>query len=207
MKTKTILTKLWELFPLAACELDYENNFQLLIAVVLSAQTTDVKVNSVTKELFSRYPDPASLGQAELTSVKDIIKPLGLANNKSSNIISLSRKLVAEYQSVVPDDFSALVSLPGVGRKTANVVLLEAFKIPTIPVDTHVERVSKRLGLVEPLADVLATESQLMEILPKADWIEAHQLLIHFGRYLCKATKPLCEQCPFTKICQRKSAL
>jgi len=205
MTSKDIIKQLRIIFPDAKCELDYHNNFELLIAVLLSAQTTDQKVNKVTKKLFAKYPDAKSMKEAGMDEVIEIIKPLGLANNKSKNIITLSKTLWQDYQGVVPDKYEQLVQLAGVGRKTANVVLLEAFRIPTIPVDTHVERVSKRLGLVDKDAGVKQVEERLMELLSKSYWIEAHQLLIHFGRYLCKAIKPECDKCPFTKICKIKA--
>jgi len=208
MKTDKILKELKKLFPNARCELDYRNDFELLIAVVLSAQTTDVKVNQVTVELFAKYPDAMTLAQAENEEVKRIIQPLGLANNKSKNIIALSRVLVEKYRGTVPDDIEKLITLPGVGRKTANVVLLEAFRIPAIPVDTHVARISKRLGFVAENDGVETIEKKLMEVLPQDKWIEAHQLFIHFGRYFCKAIKPSCGLCPLIKICtNEKKAL
>jgi len=203
MNSQTILKHLSKLFPDAKCELDYRNEFELLVAVVLSAQTTDQKVNKVTKVLFAEYPDAKSLAFASINRVFKIIKPLGLANNKSKSITELSKMLYEKYDAVVPDSYDELIKLTGVGRKSANVVLMEAFRIPTIPVDTHVERVSKRLGLVEKSATVLEVENKLMNILPKKTWIQTHQLFIHFGRYLCKAIKPECDDCPFISICQK----
>ena len=203
MKKNRLLKELRLLFPSAQCELDFNSSFQLLIAVVLSAQTTDQKVNKVTAVLFDKYADEKALAKADINEVIEIIKPIGLANNKSKNIINLSKALVERHNGKVPDDYDALVALPGVGRKTANVVLLEGFGIATIPVDTHVARVSKRLGLADEQASVYEVEMQLRVFLPRSNWIEAHQLLIHFGRYLCKAIKPECERCPFIKECQK----
>ncbi len=202
--SRKIITELKKMFPNARCELNYHNDFELLIAVVLSAQTTDQKVNAVTLSLFAKYPDAQSLASADSSSVAAIIRTLGLANNKSKNIIELSKQLVEKHQGQVPASLVELIQLPGVGRKTANVVLLEAFKIPAIPVDTHVERVSKRLGLVPLTASVLEVERQLALVLPKSQWIQGHQLFIHFGRYFCKAIKPKCDHCPFIKECQKK---
>lgn len=191
------------MFPNAKCELDYKNNFELLIAVSLSAQTTDILVNKVTKELFEKYPDAFHLAKASQSDVREIIKPIGLSNNKSKNIIELSKKLVLEKGGNVPSDYEYLVTLPGVGRKTANVVLSEGFNIPRIAVDTHVLRVSNRLGLANT-TNVLIVEEELMKKFPRNDWHKLHHLLIHFGRYFCKAKNPLCDNCKFKNICTKK---
>lgn len=201
-KTKLILKHLEEMFPNAHGELNHKNNFELLVAVVLSAQTTDRAVNIVTQELFSVYPTPEALASAKLEDVMEIINSIGLYRNKSKNIINLSKKLVEEYNSEVPNTLEDLMKLPGVGRKTANVVLSIAFNIPRIAVDTHVERVSKRLGLVDIDASVLEVEKTLMSLFPKDRWTKLHHQLIFFGRYHCLARKPKCKECPLISICQ-----
>ncbi len=189
------------MYPVVKCELDYKDLYELLIAVVLSAQTTDKAVNKVTPGLFSKYPTVFDLAKAEFSDVKELIKTIGLANTKAKNIIALAKLLVENHNGEVPNDYDALVSLPGVGRKTANVVLGEGFRIPTIPVDTHVNRVSNRLNLANS-KDPLKVEQSLMELYDPQDWYDLHLRLIHFGRYFCKAKNPECDKCPFQDICQ-----
>ena len=186
--------------PEAACALNHGSNFELLIAVVLSAQTTDVSVNKVTPALFERYPDPESLAEADPSEVAEIIKTIGLYKNKSQNIVKLAGKLLEDYDGEVPGDFDKLTSLPGVGRKTANVMLAEAFGEPAIAVDTHVFRVANRIGLTDA-GDPNKTEDQLKKRLPKEQWIRAHHLLIFHGRKICHARKPNCEACALKDIC------
>lgn len=195
-----VLNILLQMYPEAACALDHRDPYELLVAVVLSAQTTDVSVNKVTPELFRRYPSPESLACAEAEDVMDIIRTIGLYRNKSANIIKLAGKLVNDYDGKVPDDFESLVSLPGVGRKTANVVLAEGFGVPRIAVDTHVFRVSNRIGIVSG-KDVTETEDMLMERIPEDWWIKAHHLLIFHGRRCCTARKPSCDACGLKDIC------
>lgn len=195
-----ILDILEEMHPDAKCALEHRDRFQLLIAVVLSAQTTDVSVNKVTPELFSKYPGPKELASARQEDVQDIIKTIGLYKNKSSNIIKLSQKLMENHGGIVPGEFDALTALPGVGRKTANVVLAEGFRVPRIAVDTHVFRVSNRIGLVDE-SDVTATEKALMERIPEEKWILAHHLLIFHGRRICTARNPKCGECYLNSIC------
>ncbi|MBR0374460.1 MAG: endonuclease III [Mogibacterium sp.] len=204
-----VLDLLKERYPEAGCALRHDSVFHLLIAVVLSAQTTDVSVNKVTPELFRRYPDPASLAAANPADVQEIIRQIGLYKSKASNIIRLSEALVRDYNCEVPGDHAQLTKLPGVGRKTANVVLAEGFGEQRIAVDTHVFRVSNRIGLAAS-DDVVHTEEMLMEVLPNDRWTEAHHLLIFHGRNLCKARKPDCEACPisgFCKYCVEKSTV
>ncbi len=196
-----ILDEIKVMFPNAGCELVYHNIFELVIAVVLSAQTTDKSVNIVTPKLFESYPDAAALAKAKVEDVKAIIARLGLANNKSKNIIELAKVLVEKYDGVVPANFEELIMLPGVGRKTANVVLSEGFKIGRIAVDTHVERVSKRLGIVDNDVSVLDVENTLMFLIDEERWHEAHHLLLFFGRYFCLAKKPNCENCFYKNKC------
>ena len=186
--------------PEAMCALDHRSSYELLVAVVLSAQTTDVSVNKVTPELFRKYPDPSSLAAADQADVMDTIKTIGLYRNKSANIIKLAQKLTEDYDGIVPSDFNELVKLPGVGRKTANVVMAEAFGKPAIAVDTHVFRVANRIGLTDA-DDVNKTEDQLKERLPEDQWIRAHHLLIFHGRKVCHARKPDCEACGLNEIC------
>lgn len=198
-----IYNTLDKMFPDAKCELHYRNLYELLIAVSLSAQTTDASVNKVTNTLFDKYPNFQTLASARQEDVIQIIKPIGLANNKSKNIISLSQKVVCENDGIIPNDFNYLTTLPGVGRKTANVILSEWFKIPKIAVDTHVLRVSNRLGLTSS-NDVLKVEEDLMRLYEKENWHHLHHLLLFFGRYLCKAKNPDCDKCPFNDLCTKK---
>lgn len=195
-----VLDILLEMHPEAACALDHRDPFELLVAVVLSAQTTDVSVNKVTPELFRRYPDPEALAAADPEEVMDIIRTIGLYRNKSANIVKLAGKLVSDYDGTVPSDYDSLVSLPGVGRKTANVVLAEGFGVPRIAVDTHVFRVANRIGLTDE-KDVTATEEMLMKRIPEDRWIVAHHLLIFHGRKCCRARKPSCTECGLEGIC------
>jgi len=189
------------MFPDAKCELDYTNLYELIIAVALSAQTTDVRVNIVTKELFKAYPDCYSLAKASYYDVLNIIKSVGLSNTKSKNIIALANELVNRFDGKVPHTMEELITLPGVGRKTSNVVLAEGFGIPAIAVDTHVARIANRLGFSNS-EDVLKIEQDLMNQIEKEKWHQTHHMLIFFGRYFCKAKNPNCEECPFKKdIC------
>lgn len=202
-QTADVINKLEMMHPEAACALDHRSRFELLVAVVLSAQTTDVSVNKVTPALFERYPDPESLAAADPADVAEIIKTIGLYKNKSQNIVKLAGKLIEEYDGEVPGDFDKLTSLPGVGRKTANVILAEAFGEPAIAVDTHVFRVANRIGLTDA-KDPNNTEDQLKKRLPKEQWIRAHHLLIFHGRKVCHARKPDCAACALNDICLYK---
>lgn len=200
-KLKDILVEIEKMFPNAGCELVYHNVFELLIAVMLSAQTTDKSVNIVTPALFKKYPNAKQLASADILEVKEIIKRIGLYSNKSKNIIAASKVLVEKYNGEVPCDLIKLMELPGVGRKTANVVLSEGFKIPRIAVDTHVERVCKRLGISNYDDSVLDVEMRLMELIDESKWHRSHHLLLFFGRYFCLAKKPNCENCFYKKSC------
>lgn len=206
MNAEQILDTIEVLFPDAHCELNHDSPFQLLVAVVLSAQTTDAAVNKVTPSLFEKWPDAQSLQNAPLADVESVLRTIGLYRTKSRNIIALSQAIVERFDGQVPDTFAALQSLPGVGRKTANVVRSVAFDIPSLAVDTHVERVSKRLGLAKPDDDVLKVEQKLRRKIPRARWNRAHHDLIFFGRYFCTARKPECKECPLAEQC-RKSKL
>lgn len=196
-----VLEDLRVLYPEARCELNHMNPFELLVATILSAQTTDKKVNQVTKELFAKYKSPydfLSLSQSEL---EDIIKEIGLYRNKAKNILQMCRQLIDRHNGEVPSTMEELTELAGVGRKTANVVLSNAFGIPALAVDTHVFRVSNRIGLASS-NNVEDTETQLMDGIPREDWSEAHHLLIWHGRRTCDARKPKCGICPINPICK-----
>lgn len=202
MKNSTLIKKsLDQLFPDAHCELNHATNFELLVAVVLSAQTTDKNVNTVTPELFKKYPDALSLSKAKVKDVERIIRKIGLYHNKSINIINLSKKLVEDFDGEVPNNRKDLESLPGVGRKTANVILSNCFDYPAFAVDTHVSRVSKRLNIASSEDDVFQIEEKLMSTFPKKEWGKLHHQFIFFGRYKCKAKNPDCLECPLKKIC------
>lgn len=204
MKAPEMLDQMEILFPDAHCELNHETPFQLLIAVVLSAQTTDASVNRVTPALFEKWPDAASLAKAPPGEVEETLKTLGLYRTKAKNIVTLSQSLQEKWNGVVPSAYEELQSLPGVGRKTANVVRSVAFDIPSLAVDTHVERVSKRLGLAKPEDDVLKVEEKLRRKIPRSRWNRAHHDLIFFGRYFCTARKPKCEECPLQPVCKKE---
>jgi endonuclease-3 len=183
--------------------LKYRNNFTLLTSVVLSAQCTDVNVNNVTKDIYKKYYKPEHFLRLGEYKIRNLIKSIGLFNNKAKNIYNLSKILITEHKSKVPNNFEDLIRLPGVGRKTANVVLNEAFNKPTIAVDTHVFRVSNRTGLTnEKTPDKV--EKKLLEILPKNHLYKAHHLILLHGRYVCKARNPLCKICVINKICLYK---
>lgn len=185
----------------AECALNYETPFQLLIATILSAQCTDVRVNIVTKELFAKYPDADSMSRAPVKTLENLVKTTGFFRNKAKNIHSASRALADDFDGEVPKDLETLVALPGVGRKTANVVLGTAYGIPSgIVVDTHVGRLTKRMGLTDK-GDAVKIERELMEVVPKKEWIDFSHRLIHHGRAVCAARKPKCESCHFLKFC------
>lgn len=200
MEPREIYDVLGILFPDAKAELNYRNHFELLIAVVLSAQTTDVAVNKVTSHLFEKYPSPEKLSKAKTSDVINIINSIGLYKTKSNNIINLSKMLVEKYDGQVPNNYDDLITLPGVGRKTANVVLSEGFDVPRIAVDTHVLRVSNRLGLANS-SNVLEVEEALMKQFDQSLWHLLHLRMIFFGRYFCTARPKKCEICPFKDFC------
>jgi len=197
-----ILDLLREEYPQAECALDHRNTFELLIAVALSAQTTDVSVNKVSGALFEKYPDAKAMAAADQDDVIDLIRTIGMYKTKSKNIIRLAQELCDKHDGVVPEDYDALVALPGVGRKTANVVLAVGFGHQRIAVDTHVFRVSNRIGLARE-KDVLKTEYALMGILPEDRWTEAHHSLIFHGRNCCSARNPKCGSCPIEALCRK----
>lgn len=201
-KVVQILDALKAEYPDAECALDHRNVFELLVSVVLSAQTTDKGVNKVTPALFKKYPTASKLSKANPDDVAEYIKTIGMYKTKSKNIVSLAKKLVEDFDGEVPQDFDKLVSLPGVGRKTANVVLSVGFGEQHIAVDTHVFRVSNRIGLVKA-PDVLKTEEGLMKAIPHDRWSESHHSLIFHGRNCCHARKPNCETCVINGLCRK----
>lgn len=206
-KYEIIEKYLEELIPNPVCELNYFNDYSLLIAIMLSAQTTDKRVNLVTEELFSKYKSLEALMKADYKELKEIIHPLGNFNKKAFNVKEMARILVCYYDGKVPLERDKLENLPGVGRKTANVFLSEFLKVPAIAVDTHVERVSKRLKLVRPKSDVRVIERTLMRNIKKENWSKRHLQLVLFGRYYCKAKNPLCEKCGLKEICLGKKKI
>lgn len=201
-KVDKILDILEKTYPDAECALNHRNVFELLVAVALSAQTTDKSVNKVTPALFEAYPDAFALANANPDDVEEKLRQIGMYKTKTKNIIGLSKKLAADYDGEVPRDYDALVSLPGVGRKTANVVLSVGFGEERIAVDTHVFRVSNRIGLVSE-NNVLNTEKALMKTIPKGRWTKTHHSLIFHGRNCCTARKPDCESCAIKDLCEK----
>lgn len=196
-----VLDILEDTYPEAECALDHQNVFELLVCVVLSAQTTDKSVNRISPELFSKYPDAKALSEADQADVEEILHSIGMYRTKAKNIISLAKELVIRYHGIVPNTYEELVELPGVGRKTANVVLSVGFGVQRIAVDTHVFRVANRIGLVSE-KNVLKTELSLMECIPEDRWSKTHHSLIFHGRNICDARKPKCKECPIADICQ-----
>jgi endonuclease-3 len=189
-----------EMYPDAKAELDFKNPFELLVATVLSAQCTDVRVNEVTKVLFKEAPDVVSLDQMPLETLAEIIRSCGLYKSKSKNLKETARLIIEKYDGLVPKTIDELTTLPGVGRKTANVVVSNAFGTPAIAVDTHVFRVSNRIGLVHE-KNVENTEEALMKVVPRTLWTKTHHTIIFHGRRVCKARKPDCESCQLSEIC------
>ena len=199
-----IIDYLDELIPNARCELEYNKDYELLIAVMLSAQTTDKRVNEVTKVLFEKYPRLEDIKNADIKDLEQIIRPLGSFHKKSCYVKELSTIIVDKYSSVVPTARTDLESLPGVGRKTVNVFLGEFYNYPAIAVDTHVERVSKRLRIAKKDSNVKEVEEKLMKFYPKKEWAKRHLQMVLFGRYYCKAIKPSCEDCKLKEYCKEK---
>ena len=202
-----IISYLDELFPNPRCELEYNKDYELLIAVMLSAQTTDNRVNMVTKVLFEKYDTLEKLSNANVNDIIEIIKPIGTFNKKALNVINIAKSLLNDVNGVVPNDRQYLQSLSGVGRKTANVVLSNLYDEPCIAVDTHVSRVSKRLGLANYNDDPLKIEKKLNDKFPKDSLSRLHHQLVLFGRYYCKAKKPLCEDCKLRNICEKREEI
>ena len=188
--------------PIAESELNFENPYQLIVAVILSAQCTDKRVNMTTPALFERYPDAEALSKASVEDIYELIKSISYPNNKSKNLLGMAKVLMSNFNGVVPDDVDKLQTLPGVGRKTANVVASVAFNKPAMAVDTHVFRVSARIGLTKNAKNPLETERQLVKYIPESVIPKAHHWLILHGRYVCKARKPECEKCGINTICE-----
>lgn len=202
--TNNIGLYLDSLFPNPKCELNYKNDYQLLMSIVLSAQTTDKRVNQVTSILFQKYSSLKKLKEAPLEDLESILRPIGSFRKKASYIRDIARILNEEYHDVVPRDRDILLTFPGVGRKTINVFLSEFYGEAAIAVDTHVERVSKRLRLASKRDDVLTIEKKLMKKFPKEEWGKRHLQLVLFGRYYCKAIKPECSSCGLIDLCSEK---
>lgn len=196
------LDEMGEMYPDAHCELVHDNAFELVIAVLLSAQTTDVNVNKATVHLFEKYKEPTDYLNVELAELEQDIRTIGLFRTKAANIQKLCVTLLEDFNGVVPETREGLMQLAGVGRKTANVVMSVAFGEPAIAVDTHVERVAKRLAFCRWKDSVMQVEEALMKKIPKEEWSVTHHRLIFFGRYHCKARKPECESCPLLSVCR-----
>lgn len=192
------------LFPDPKCELNYKTDYELLIAIMLSAQSTDKRVNSVTPIIFSKYPTLEKLKDADIKELETIVRPVGSFRKKSAYMKEIARRLVDEFDGGVPTDREVLESFPGIGRKTVNVFLSEFYNVPTIAVDTHVERVSKRLKMAYMTDDVVNIEKKLMKKFDKSVWGRRHLQLVLFGRYYCKAVKPECKNCQLKDICREK---
>ena len=202
MENKEILDLIYKMFPNPHCELEYFDDFSFLCAVVLSAQTTDKAVNLVTKPLFLKYSTVFDIASSSEDELIPILRPIGLMKNKSHYLIKISKAIVEDYGGKVPHDFDELIKLPGVGRKTANVFLAEIDKRPAIAVDTHVNRVSYRLGLSSSIDNVLKTEHELEAGFDEKDWIKVHYGLLFMGRYKCLSKNPKCSDCNLKSICR-----
>jgi len=200
-RTTEILDVIEAMFPDACCELHYRTNFQLAISVILSAQTTDRAVNEATGALFERFPDALSLSKSSVEEIEPYIQRIGLYHNKAKHLLAFSKALMSDHEGEVPSDYDALVKLPGIGSKTANVIQAVGFNLPALAVDTHVHRVSIRLKLVPKDADVYITETTLKRKIPKERWIVAHHAILFFGRYHCKSQAPDCKNCPLVDQC------
>ena len=203
MKTNisSLLSYLDELFPHAQCELFYTKDYELVIAVMLSAQTTDKSVNAVTSVLFKKYQSLDALNKASLEEIEEVIKPIGLYKNKAKNLKGIVKDLMERFNGNVPSNKDELMTLPGVGNKTAGVIRAEIFQIPDLPVDTHILRISKRLNLAKKEDEPIDVERKLKKIIPEQRWIKSHHQLIHFGRYFCTARSPQCQNCKIKDMC------
>ncbi len=199
-RIREVLKILQATYPDARCALDFRDPYQLLVATILSAQCTDKRVNLVTPALFQRYPDPAAMAAADDAELIELIRSTGFFNNKAKSLVAACRDIVSLHGGKVPGTLDELVKLHGVGRKTANVVLGNAFGVPGITVDTHLGRVARRLGLTRQ-DDPVKVEMDLMEVVPQADWTAFSHQMIHHGRALCHARKPDCEACPLARLC------
>ena len=200
-KINKLLEFMDERYPSVGCELNYSKDYELVIAVMLSAQTTDVSVNKVTAILFTKYDSLDKLANAKLEDIEEIIHSIGLYKNKAKNVLGIANELVEKYDGKVPSDKDELQKLPGVGNKTAGVIRAEIFQIPDLPVDTHILRISKRLKLVDSGADSYKAEMKLKSLIDENKWIKTHHQLIHFGRDMCTARNPQCENCKISEFC------
>ncbi len=200
-KAAFILSEISILYPGAHCELNYSNQLELMVAIMLSQQATDMAVNKLTQGLFAKYRTLEDYALSEPQELESDIRTIGLYKNKAKNIILMARMVIAKYNGVFPNDQEKLERLPGVGRKTANVFLAEWYHEPRIAVDTHVARVSKRLGLAKDSDTPEKVEARLMKLYDPGLWIETHHKLLFFGRYFCKAVKPRCKECPLVNVC------
>lgn len=190
------------LFPDAKCELFYQKDYELVIAVMLSAQTTDKAVNQVTESLFKDYSTLKDLDNASLEDIENHIKRLGMYKNKAANIKGIAHVLLTDFDGAVPSDKDLLQTLPGIGNKSAGVIRAEVFKIPDLPVDTHIIRITNRLGIAKKSDAPIDIERKLKKIIPEDSWIKSHHQLIHFGRYFCTARSPKCKECKLKDICK-----
>lgn len=200
-----ILKELDKLYPDAHCELNHRNAYEMAVAVILSAQTTDASVNRVTPALFAKYPDLKCLAEGKLKEIETYISSLGLYHNKARSIQGFARGVVENYHGVIPSSMEDLTTLPGIGRKCANVIQSECFNLPSLAVDTHVARISKRLGLAYAKDTPEVIEKKLKRKVPQERWVRTHHQMIFFGRYLCHAQRPECDRCPFVSICHEKN--
>ena len=201
-KIDFVLTYIDSLFPNAKCELFYNQDYELAIAVMLSAQTTDKAVNGVTKNLFLHYPTLKDIDEASIDDIGNEIKSLGLYKNKANNIKGIAHKLINDFDGKLPSDKLLLQTLPGIGNKSAGVIRCEVFKIPDLPVDTHIIRITNRLGFANKKDEPIDIEHKLKKLIPEERWIKTHHQLIHFGRYFCTARNPKCEECKLKDICK-----
>lgn len=207
MMINKLLDYLDKLYPKATCELEYTKDYELLLAIVMSAQTTDKRVNEVNKVLFQKYNSLKKMSEANINDIEEIIKPIGTYKKKSIYIKEITARLVSDNINKLPNDRQYLESLPGVGRKTANVFLSIIYDVPAIAVDTHVERVSKRLSLAKEKDTVIEVEKKLMKKFPKEKWSKIHHQLVFFGRYKCKSIKPNCNDCKLKEYCNYYKAI
>ena len=201
-KMQIISNYVESLFPNAKCELFYNKDYELAIAVMLSAQTTDKAVNAVTYTLFKDFPTLEALENAPIEEIENRIKRLGLYKNKAANIKGIVHKIITDFNGELPSDKNLLQTLPGIGNKSAGVIRIEIFKIPDLPVDTHIIRISNRLGIADSKDEPIDIERKLKKLIPESCWIKTHHQLIHFGRYFCLARSPKCEQCQLRNICK-----
>lgn len=206
-KASLISTFLDEVYPHVGCELKYHKDYELVIAVMLSAQTTDNAVNAVTEVLFSKYDSLDKLANAKLSDIEDIIHSIGLYKNKAKNVIGIAQTLIKDFNYVLPSDKDVLQTLSGVGNKTAGVIRAEIFKIPDLPVDTHILRISKRLDLAKSPDGPYEVEMKLKKSFDKSNWIKIHHQLIHFGRDICMARNPQCSRCKLVGICRENRSI